>query len=74
MILRRCLLTSLVRGGFIEMEREVPAETTASINFLSTALLTFSLSLIIIDVDPELTFDNTLAPPFDLKIMILTFQ
>ncbi len=49
------------------MELEVPTQTTAAINFLTTSLSNFCLSLIIIDVDPELTLDNTLAPPFDLK-------
>ncbi len=55
------------------MELEVPAQTTASISFISTSLLTFVLSLIKIDVDPELTLDNTLAPPFDLKNYINNF-
>ena len=59
--------SNFLSRGFIEMELEVPAQTTASISFIASALLTFFLSLIIIDVDPELTLDNTLAPPFDLK-------
>ncbi len=59
--------SNFLSKGFIEMELEVPAQTTTSISFISTALLTFYLSLVIIDVDPELTLDNTLAPPFDLK-------
>jgi hypothetical protein len=49
------------------MEFEVPAQTIASISFISTALLTFFLSLSFIDEDLELTLDNTLAPPFELK-------
>ncbi len=57
--------SNFLSRGFYDMELEVPAQTTASINFLSTALLTFFLSLIIVDVDPELTLDSTLAPPFD---------
>jgi hypothetical protein len=59
--------SNFLSRGFIEMELEVPAQTTASISFIASALLTFFLSLIIIDVDPELTLDNTLAPPFQLK-------
>ena len=53
--------------GFIEMELEVPSQTSTAIGFTGTALQQFYLNLIIIDVDPELTLDNTLAPPFDLK-------
>jgi hypothetical protein len=48
------------------MELEVPAQTTTSISFVA-ALLTFFLSLVIVDVDSELTLDNTIAPRFDLK-------
>jgi hypothetical protein len=59
--------SNFLSKGFIEIEFEVPAQTTTSISFISLSLLTFFLSLIIIDVDPELTLDNTLAPPFDLK-------
>ena len=59
--------SNFLSKGFIEMELEVPSQTSASINFRGVSLQTFCLSLIIIDVDPELTLDNTLAPPFDLK-------
>ncbi len=59
--------SNFLSKGYIEMELEVPAQTTTAINFLGTALLTFYLSLVIIDVDPEQTLDNTLGPPFDLK-------
>ena len=49
------------------MELEVPTQTTSAINFTGTALSSFYINLIIIDVDPEQTLDNTLAPPFQLK-------
>ena len=57
--------SNFLSKGFIEMELEFPSQTTAAINFLGTALSSFYISLIIVDVDPELTLDNTLAPPFD---------
>ena len=57
--------SNFLSKGFIEMELEFPSQTTAAINFLGNALQQFYLSLIIVDVDHELTLDNTLAPPFD---------
>ena len=54
----------LLSKGFVEMELEVPSQTSSSIAFVNN-LANFCLSLIIIDYDPELTLDNTLAPPFD---------
>ncbi len=59
--------SNFLSGGFIEMELEVPTQTSTAIYFTGTALASFCLSLIIIDVDPESTSNNTLAPPFDLK-------
>ncbi len=59
--------SNFLSRGFIEMELEVPTQTSTAISFTGTALASFCLSLILIDVDPELTLDNTLAPPFDLK-------
>ena len=56
--------SNFLSKGFIEMELEIPSQTSLSIAFVNN-LSTFSLTLIIIDVDPELTLDNTLAPPFD---------
>ena len=56
--------SNFLSKGFIEMELEVPSQTSLSIAFVNN-LVTFCLSLIIIDVDPELTLDNTLASPFD---------
>ncbi len=59
--------SNFLSKGFIEMELEVPSQTALPINFTGTLLNQFYISFIIIDVDPELTLDNTLAPPFDLK-------
>ena len=59
--------SNFLSKGFIEMELEVASQTTTAISFTGTALASFYINLIIIDVDPELTLDNTLAPHFDLK-------
>ena len=56
--------SNFLSKGFIEMELEIPSQTSLSIAFVNN-LITFCLTLIIIDVDPELTLDNTLAPPID---------
>jgi hypothetical protein len=56
--------SNFLSKGFIEMELEVPTQTSLSIAFVNN-LVNFCLTLIIIDYDPELTLDNTLAPPFD---------
>ncbi len=48
------------------MELEVPLQNSTAINLIG-GLLNFNVNLIIVDIDPELTLDNTLAPPFDLK-------
>ena len=58
--------SNFLSKGFVEMELEVPSQITTAINYIS-GLPNFNVNLIIIDVDPELTLDNTLAPPFDLK-------
>ena len=59
--------SNFLSRGYIEMELEVPTQTTTAINFTGTSLSSFYINLIIIDVDPEQTLDNTLAPPFQLK-------
>ena len=59
--------SNFLSRGYIEMELEVPTQSTTAINFTGTSLSSFYINLIIIDVDPELTLDNTLAPPFQLK-------
>ncbi len=56
--------SNFLSKGYIEMEIEVPSQNSTAINFIG-GLLHFNVNLIIIDVDPELTLDNTLAPPFD---------
>ena len=58
--------SNFLSKGFIEMELEVPSQITTAINYIS-GLPNFNVNLIIMDVDPELTLDNTLAPPFQLK-------
>ncbi len=64
--------SNFLSKGFIEMELEVPSQNSTAIDFIG-GLLNFNVNLIIIDIDPELISDNTLAPPFDLKNYI-TFQ
>ena len=59
--------SNFLSKGFIEMELEVPSQTATAITFTGSALAVFHASLYIIDVDPEETQDNTLAPPFQLK-------
>ncbi len=59
--------SNFLSKGFIEMELEVASQTSTAIAFTGTTLACFYINLIIIDVDPELTLDNTLAPPSDLK-------
>ena len=58
--------SNFLNKGFIEMELEVPSQNSGAINYIG-GLTNFNVNLIIIDVDPELTLDNTLAPPFQLK-------
>ena len=57
--------TNFLQNSYIDLELECPT-ATSSISFLSN-LGTFYISLIIIDEDPELTHDLTLAPPIDYK-------
>ena len=57
--------TNIFSQGYIDMELECPS-ATANIDFLtSKPLSTFFLNLVIVDEDPELTKDLTLAPPID---------
>ena len=60
---------NLLSLGYIDLELEVPSQNTTSIDFLTGSPLgfVFFLNLIIIDEDPELTTDTTLAPPIDYK-------
>jgi hypothetical protein len=57
--------TNIFSQGYIDMELECPS-ATANIDFLtSKPLSTFFINLVIVDEDPELTKDLTLAPPID---------
>ena len=59
--------TNFFSNGFVDIELEIPS-ATANIDFLTNKpLSTFFLNLIIVDEDPELTKDLTLAPPIDYK-------
>jgi len=57
--------SNFLEKGFIELELEC-ITTTQNIDFITGQTLQFFyISLIIIDQDPELTTDLTLAPPID---------
>jgi hypothetical protein len=57
--------SNFLEKGYIEIELECVTAST-SINFISsTPINLFAICLVIIDVDPELTSDLTLAPPID---------
>jgi hypothetical protein len=57
--------TNIFSQGYIDVELECPS-ATANIDFLtSKPLNTFFINLIVVDEDPELTKDLTLAPPID---------
>jgi hypothetical protein len=57
--------SNFLEKGFLELELEC-ITTTQNIDFItSNPLQFFYISLIIIDEDPELTKDLTLAPPID---------
>ena len=57
--------SNFLEKGYIDIELECITATT-SINYItSTPLNLFYISLIIIDEDPEITKDLTLAPPID---------
>ena len=59
--------STLFSNGYIDLELEVPS-ATANIDFItSKPLSTFFLNLIIVDEDPQITKDLTLAPPIDYK-------
>ena len=57
--------TNIFSNGYIDMELECPS-ATANIDFTTNKpLKNFFINLIIVDEDPELTKDLTLAPPID---------
>lgn len=59
--------TNLFSNGYIDLEVECPSATT-SIDFTTNKpLSSLFLNLIIVDEDPVITKDLTLAPPIDYK-------
>jgi hypothetical protein len=57
--------TNIFSQGYIDIELECPS-ATANIDFITNKpLSTFFINLIIVDEDPILTKDLTLAPPID---------
>jgi hypothetical protein len=59
--------TNIFSQGYIDLELECPA-ATANIDFTTSKPLSpFFVNLVIVDEDPELTKDLTLAPPIDYK-------
>ena len=57
--------TNIFSQGYIDMELECPS-ASSNIDFITNKpLSTFFINLIIVDEDPELTKDLTLAPPID---------
>jgi hypothetical protein len=56
--------SNFLEKGYIDIELEA-ISATSSINYTPALMKFFSLSLIIIDEDPERTSDLTLAPPVD---------
>ena len=57
--------TNIFSRGYIDIELECPS-ATANIDFITNKpLSTFFINLIIVDEDPILTKDLTLAPPID---------
>ena len=57
--------SNFLNRGLIEMELECPSATSSIDYVTGLPLKTFYISMIIIDEDPELTSDLTLAPPID---------
>ena len=58
---------NLFSNGYLDLELECPT-ATANIDFITNKpLSSFFLNLIIIDEDPQLTKDLTLAPPIDYR-------
>jgi hypothetical protein len=57
--------SNIFSQGYIDLELECPS-SGVNIDFLtSSQLKTFFINLIVVDEDPELTSDLTLAPPID---------
>lgn len=58
---------NIFSNGVIDLELEVPTATSAIEFITGTPLSTFYINFVIIDADPEITQDTTLAPPIDYK-------
>ena len=57
--------SNFLSTGYIEFELECP-NASSNIDFITNSpLKNFYISLVIVDIDPELTKDLTLAPPID---------
>jgi hypothetical protein len=57
--------SNFLSTGYIEFELECP-NASSNIDFITNnPLRNFYISLVIVDIDPELTKDLTLAPPID---------
>ena len=56
--------SNFLEKGFIELELEC-ITTSQNIDFITGQTLQFFYSLIIVDEEPEVTKDLTLAPPID---------
>lgn len=55
--------STFLQQGYIDLQLEVPTQTTNNIGFNNAlALISFFLTLIIIDEDPEVTNNSLLAP------------
>ena len=57
--------STFLSQGYIDMELECPSQNTTNVDFAYSNLLSFYVNLVIIDEDPEITKDLTLAPPID---------
>ena len=57
--------SNIFSQGYIDLELECPS-ATVNIDFFSAAQIkTFFINLIVVDEEPEVTKDLTLAPPID---------
>ena len=65
---------NIFSNGIIDLELEVPSQTTAGIEFTTDSPLSnFYINFVIIDEDLEATYDTTLAPPINYKTYNLNF-
>ena len=65
--------SNFLSNGYIDIELECPSLTSTATDFLtSSPLSNFYINLVIVDEDLERTYDTVLAPPIDMKALILT--